>query len=896
MPALRLLIALLLVLSLIACGGNNSRPAPEPPPEKPQPEEPEPQGLAAFVLPWDDNTGGITHMGERLNHTPAGKHGPLQVSEGHFSLNDERIRFWGVNITAESNFPSQEEAEGVAGRLAKFGVNLVRFHHMDHNWGGLGLIDYSQGDSLTLNEDALDRLDYFIHQLKEQGIYLNINLINAREFEPADGLPESITQLDWKERQVLGFFMEDMRDLEKDYARQLLRRENPYTGLTYAEDPAIAFVEINNENSLFQQYYDGSMDNWPDDIQQQLQAKWNQWLSARYEDTEAAEEAWGAIDEPLGEELLANGDFAQDTADWNLEDGQTHGSAARADARVGTHQDRQSVAVEVTQAGAEEWHVQFHQEGVAVEEDQLYTLSFWMNSADLEGISVNLQQAYDPWSSYETHQLDLTHEWQRFTTPLTGPATDDNLRINFSGLGNQEGTLYLANISLRPGGSMGHLPEGQNLEEQSIALNRHSGRYTSERRRDWMRFLRHQEQNYWSDMHRFVKEELEFNGLVTGTQLMNSPPSVQNEFPFIDAHAYWQHPIFPGTAWDSKNWIVHNRSMVNTMDNAIHSLAGQRLAGKPFTVSEYQHSSPNTYSSEGPLLIAAYAALQDWDGVYLFAYDAGGEGWGTDYVDNFFSMNAHPTKMANMALGANLFRRADVAPAHGQLRLNFTAQRELDILASEGSAWNVANASHLNPDPRLALSQRVALDLEGNGVEQPPTTDKAAQVFSDTQELLWDLSAEDQGRVIIDTATSKALVGFDQGRQEFNHGVALTLGDTRQNWATLGISLQEGRFDQPDAGGRLLIVATGLLENTDMQWLSEKQESLGHDWGTGPTLIEVVPATLELPYPADKVSAWALDEQGQRKQALEVRAHGNGSLLELGGDATLWYEVTADNF
>src|SRR5690625_5804813 len=126
-----------------------------------------------------------------------------------------------------------------------------------------------------------------------------------------------------------------------------------------------------------------------------------------------------------------------------------------------------------------------------------------------------------------------------------------------------------------------------------------------------MRFLRALEQNYWSDMHDYVKNELGFNGLVTGTQLMNSPPSTQDEYPFTDAHAYWQHPTFPGEAWDSANWTVGNESMVNTLNNTIHQLAGQRIADKPFTVSEYQHASPNTFSSEAPLLIAAYGRSEE---------------------------------------------------------------------------------------------------------------------------------------------------------------------------------------------------------------------------------------------------------------------------------------------
>jgi hypothetical protein len=148
---------------------------------------------AAFVLPYGDGSAGITNFGDRLNHTPAGAWGSIGVNaEGQFEADGERIRFWGVNITSESCFPDHPDAGNVAARLAKFGVNVVRFHHMENNWGGPSLIDYSQGDSRHLHAGNLEKLDYFVAQLKAQGIYTNFNLLTSREYLPSDGLPAEI--------------------------------------------------------------------------------------------------------------------------------------------------------------------------------------------------------------------------------------------------------------------------------------------------------------------------------------------------------------------------------------------------------------------------------------------------------------------------------------------------------------------------------------------------------------------------------------------------------------------------------------------------------------------------------------------------------------------------------
>ena len=84
-----------------------------------------------------------------------------------------------------------------------------------------------------LDPDAVDRQDYLIAALKKRGIYVNINLHVAR-------FPKRVS-----------FFDPRVIASEKAYARKLLARINPYTGLSYADDPCVAMIEINNENSLF---------------------------------------------------------------------------------------------------------------------------------------------------------------------------------------------------------------------------------------------------------------------------------------------------------------------------------------------------------------------------------------------------------------------------------------------------------------------------------------------------------------------------------------------------------------------------------------------------------------------------------------------------------------------
>ncbi len=846
------------------------------------------------MLPFDDDSAGIIDL-SHLNHKPAGVHGPLQInSEGHFVLNGERQRFIGVNITQGSAYPSAANAEKVARRLAKFGVNLVRFHHIDNGFGAPSLIDYSGGNSRNLNAANLDKLDYFIAQLKANGIYTNLNLLNSRYFYPGDGLPASISQLAWKESHVLGFVDPRVRALEKEYAQQLINHRNPYTGLTYAEDPAIAFVEINNENGLFQQYFDGAMDAWPADFRSLLDARWNTWLRARYPDSAAAEAAWGAIDEPLGAEKLTNADFSNGITGWTLEQ---HGGA-QVTSQTGNFAGRAGLRLQVTTAGSADWHVQLNQSGQTVVKDQLYTLSFWARSPDNANLAVSLQQAYDPWGTLESRNLALTDSWQYVETQLVANVTDNNLRINFNGFGNRLGQVFLAGISFRPGGSLGALPPGQSLEAGNVASNVRSQGYTQGRNRDWADFLRSVEAEYWTDMYDAIKTGLGYSGLVTGTAIMNTPPSTQKALDFADAHAYWEHPQFPGADWDPVNWVVQNRSMVNHFNNTLSGMAKQRIAGIPFTVSEYQHSSPNTYGSEGPLLIAAYGALQDWDAIIFFAYDAmANDNWNARYFNDFFSMNAHPTKMANLAVAANLYRRGHVSPAQQAVVMNFDPDTELDVLATRGAAWNIANGAHLAVPDTLVLVNRLALDVspEPQGLAVPPAAPSGNLVVSDTQQLRWDLTRSNRGLVSVDTPQTKAVIGFGDGRVVELGNVRISVGTTLQNWATVALSLQEGSFAQPQAGARGFLVTTGQAENTAMQWKDSTRTSVGTQWGRAPTLVEVIPAVIDLPFSADRTRVWVLDESGQRRESLAVTDNGGQARITLTlAAASLWYEVEVD--
>ncbi|MHC4368600.1 MAG: hypothetical protein ACYSW8_13410 [Planctomycetota bacterium] len=245
--------------------------------------------MKPFGIDWRDNAGSLVDLSFLLD-APAGKDGFLRTSDGHLAKpNGERFRIWGVNFTGASCFPSKQDAPVVAEHLARFGINCVRFHFLDSNWSASVFVE-GRDDTRALDERQLDLWDYFVAELKKRGIYTNINLNVGRNYRKGDGV---------KDHEYLGlakvvnYFDRRVQQLHKEYAEQLLTHYNPYTESQYRYEPAIATVELVNENSIVEAWFSDRLlgkntkkrpGTWSDITAwyaNQLTEKYNAWLASR---------------------------------------------------------------------------------------------------------------------------------------------------------------------------------------------------------------------------------------------------------------------------------------------------------------------------------------------------------------------------------------------------------------------------------------------------------------------------------------------------------------------------------------------------------------------------------------------------------------------------------------
>jgi hypothetical protein len=239
-----------------------------------------------------------------------------------------------------------------------------------------------------------------------------------------------------------------------------------------------------------------------------------------------------------------------------------------------------------------------------------------------------------------------------------------------------------------------------------------------------------------------------------------------------------------------------------------------------------------------------------------------------------------------------MFLRGDVKPAQ-DLTVRFMGEeREADLLRTARS-WDLAHAGTTGMPREWALSHRVALVTQGRlkpegayDTESWVTWPKPAEMVS-TPQIKWYWTNSARGVVTIDSPFTKAVIGFGGGQKFQLSGFDIEPGEGAQNgWCAITVTKTDRAPTRPS---RWLITATGYADNMEMQWKNPEKSTVGRDWGKAPSRVEGVSARISLPAGGPGVRAWALDERGQRREAVKLP---ESAVLTIGPQLkTLWYEV-----
>ncbi|AHF93452.1 beta-galactosidase [Opitutaceae bacterium TAV5] len=888
-----------------------------------------------FHIPPTGTVAGTAPAALAIPARPAGADGRVIVRGDQFLLADTGtpIRFWGVNLCFSGAFPDHATADRIAARLASLGVNIVRFHHIDQRRfpGGLwhrdspGATNNPREDNIahrTLDPEALDRLDYLVARLKEHGIYTNLNLKVSRIFstfdDPAFPAPAPGEILPKKGKGFDQFYTPAI-EAQKAYARLLLTRRNAWTGLTWAEDPAVAQVEINNENGILWAWNYNLLDRLPAPYLAELAARWNTWLRARYTDTAALRTAW---DPASGAGVSPASDVARASLPVSVASrptsaaGNANAAAADADLLAGispalftAKKARATLAPlpapDTGDADAAEsaglrlavnnvpgdatWNVRcsYSLTLPALSSGAPWTVTLRLRANKPEKIRLRLRSPEQNKDIAPPRTLNLATTWKTHTVTFAIPehaaplAAQLTLEAGLPGL-----VLDIASASLRSHTRSG-LPRGEGLASDErpvtwIPRRDLSGR-TDAVVRDVMHFLRDTEIAYWREMHAFLRDELRVAAPITTTAVGYTTSQIAAETAdFIDTHRYWGAPRFPGFN-RSKPWTVEQKAMVaRPGESAIERMAARRVFGLPFTVTEYNHPPSSDHHAEGFPLLALWGAAQDWNGLFEFAYSHS-DAWESDTMTGFFDTAPNPVHTVAALAASDLFRNRRLAPLAPAKSGYVPLDRQLERQNNDTFPRLIeADAVFGGLPPDAWLANRVGLVRRAD--EQPETLPPPPA----SQQLAWTATDPATAHVRYTGEGVAGLVGFVSGQTLDLGWLRITPGDT--SLGGFSVVMLNSVDGQPlGASGRYLLTTAVRAANRGMGWNADRT-GFDKKWGSGPAQAESAPVTLDFAS-ASGVRVYPLNPDGTRRPELPP-ASTPGRFEATPASKTLWFEIT----
>jgi len=368
----------------------------------------------------------------------------------------------------------------------------------------------------------------------------------------------------------------------------------------------------------------------------------------------------------------------------------------------------------------------------------------------------------------------------------------------------------------------------------------------------------------------------------------------------VDGHVYWQHPNYvtdPATGRTTGFEIPNTPMVADPLHSTPVQLSRSAVAGKPYIVSEVNHPFPNEWAAEGVPILAAYAALEDWDGIFWYTLGHDDVLAEKPRMMGHFDFITEPIKMTQLAAGALVFLRGDVQAARKTVTRTYSHEQVLDGLRLEGK-----ERPYFTPGFPLALplvhGSRIA-SLDGPPTAAFEPVGGGDPIRSDTGELAWYATPEKKGLMTVKTLRTEALIGFcgsggvDKAGGKDKAGaadLAHLAAAVEPEFCAITLSALD---EKPIAAAeRLLLTAGTRAAYVDMKW-NAKRTSL-ESWGQKPMSIAPVTGAVTLRglTGAKSIEAQPLDAVGRPLgAAIPATKSGDGWSLAIGNPATTWYLV-----
>jgi hypothetical protein len=858
-----------------------------------------------FVMPTYDSSRSAWLPG--LPEEPAGAHGFLRAAGGHLEFSDgTAARFVGAGIIASACFPDSIGALATARRLRKLGVNMVRFDYFDYSNsnGASTLAPGNRSDSLSPTQMA--RFDWFLYQLKQNGIYSHFVLKSRNAPRRDDGVPGWDST--YNSGRDITYFVEPYQRMQQAYLTKFFNHINPYTGLSYAREPAVALLTLNDQNSFYDSWISDRLNAKKGVLSilhsRMLDTMFTAYLKKKYGTTAALRNAYFEGSKTLGANVLANPGFESLYDRWVL----TVGEGAKAapviiqGPGVAPGEGESSLRIAIQQTNGNESRIYLDQFIIPMRRGGIYHLSFKAKTDSAAGrpIRMALFRGVDPFDNFGFNQtVNLTNAWQTFNYTFRSSGTDSLNTILRLYLGKQMGDVFLDGFVLQETGREG-LAANESLDSNNIyrALFQEAPGISLQRMLDQTSFYDSLARAYYRTMQAHIRG-LGVSVPLAGTNndVASADSWIQSDYDFTAESAQWDfNGTRPGSpAYSDSTWVIRNYSILNYVDQKIPEFSRVSIVGKPFIAEAYNHVFPNVHRSEMMLFYPAYGSLHGWDGIYFYSYNDRQ----TDLTDrramikdDFQGFMADPSICAMLPQVSAIMRNGWIAPAQRTIRINHDRSDLLSLPLTyyqrgtydiDGSFANVANlVSDVRIDSFTASRHYTANDYYFT----VPSNDN---VQSDTRQITLDIT--------------KGVMSVNTPRAQGGSGALASLGSLRTD--DLSVSWIDGArhvsylWTSLDTSSlahapRSLLTISTRAANTGAAW-QFGDSSFGKNWGTAPVQMESAKVSVSFFTDADSLIIHPLDTLAQPTgAAFGAERNANGSwrvVIDMAVLKTPWFGV-----
>jgi hypothetical protein len=280
-------------------------------------------------------------------------------------------------------------------------------------------------------------------------------------------------------------------------------------------------------------------------------------------------------------------------------------------------------------------------------------------------------------------------------------------------------------------------------------------------------------------------------------------------------------------------------------------------------------------------MIAAFAASQDWDGIWLFSYCHRMNAWDRQSYDSFFDIDANPSKFGFLAPAAVMFRQAGMEPVAGQkvCEVGGASGAGAAEMLSAFAALKYRNGDSMRNvvmgQFKVPVSEMLANRIYVSAGAKPTAVGEAGQPIQ------W---AVQDGRGHFVAAGRDALAETLS---------AASPGHDKPTFRAVAVAALDGKALTESR--RILIAACGRCENTGMVFSADRR-TVGRNWGGPPVLIEPVDQAVKLPGKAgEKLRLQPLGPDGLPAGEPAAITLGEDTTVRLSPKyKTMWYLLTRE--